>query len=116
MRRVVYLATLSFVALLMLVPTAGAQERKVVKVAIRDFYFEPSELVIEPGTTVRWVNEGATQHTVFATNPAGTFLSATLASGESFTHTFPDRIIATPDATVRPVTSRGRFRTRDVVD
>jgi len=74
----------------------------VVQVSIRDFYFEPSELLIEPGTTVRWVNEGATQHSVFATNPAGTFLSGTLDLGESYIHTFPDRIIATPDATVRP--------------
>ena len=88
----------------------------MVQVSIRGFYFGPTELVIELGTTVRWVNEGATQHTVFATNPAGTFLSATLDPGESFTHTFPDRIIATPGATVRPVTRRGRFRTRDVVD
>jgi len=107
MRRVVYLATLSFIALLMLVPTAGAQERKVVKVAIRDFYFEPYELVIEPGTTVQWVNESDTQHTVFATNPAGAFLSGTLNPGESFTHTFPERLPRpSPDSTARPGTYR----------
>jgi plastocyanin len=103
MKRLAYLATFAVTALLLLVPTAsGVQNPEVVKVSIHDFYFEPSELVIEPGTTVRWVNEGDTQHTVFATNPAGTFLSGTLDPGESFTHTFPDRIIATHDATVRP--------------
>ncbi len=103
MKRLAYLVTLAVIALLVLVPTAsGAQDPEVVKVSIHDFYFEPSELVVEPGTTVQWVNEGDTQHTVFATNPAGTFLSGTLDPGESFTHTFPDRIIATHDATVRP--------------
>src|SRR5829696_3358058 len=111
MRRLAYyLATLLFIALLMLVPptAAGAPEdHKVVKVSIRDFYFEPSQLVIEPGTTVRWVNEGDTQHTVFATNPAGTFLSGTLDPGESFEYTFPERFPRpSPDSTVRAGTYR----------
>lgn len=108
MRRLAYLATLSFIALLMLVPTAaGAQDHKVVEVSIRDFYFEPSQLLIEPGTTVRWVNEGATQHTVFATSPAGTFLSGTLDPGESFEHTFAERFPRpSPDSTGRPGTYR----------
>ncbi len=42
------------------VTTAGAQRQKVVTVAIYDFYFEPSQLIVEPGTTVQWVNEGTT--------------------------------------------------------
>ncbi len=75
----------------MVAPNTGAQSQKVVTVSIRDFYFEPSQLIIEPGTTVRWINEGTTQHTVFATSPAGAFLSETLNPGESFTHTFPQR-------------------------
>ncbi len=62
----------------MIAPSAGAQSQNVVTVAIRDFYFEPSQLIIEPGTTVQWVNEGTTQHTVLATSPAGAFLSGTL--------------------------------------
>src|SRR5829696_9810726 len=112
MRRLAYyLATLLFIALLMLVPptAAGAPEdHKVVKVSIRDFYFEPSQLVIEPGTTVRWVNEGATQHTVFATSPAGAFISGTLNPGDSFTYTFPQRFPRpSPDSsTVQPGTFR----------
>ena len=74
-------------------------------VSIRDFYFETSQLIIEPGTTVRWVNEGTTQHTVFATSPAGAFLSETLNPGESFTHTFPQRFPRrSPDSTVQPET------------
>ena len=80
----------------------------MVTVAIRDFYFEPSQLVIEPGTTVKWVNEGTTQHTVFATSPAGTFLSGTLNPGESFIYTFPQRFPRpSPDrSTVQPGTFR----------
>ena len=92
----------------MVAPNAGAQSPKVATVAIHDFYFEPAQLVIEPGTTVQWVNEGTTQHTVFATSPAGTFLSGTLKPGESFTYTFPQRFPRpSPDrSTVQP----GMFR------
>ncbi len=85
---------------------AGAQpHQEVVRVSIRDFYFEPSQLLIEPGTTVRWVNEGTTQHTVFATSPAGAFLSETLDPGETFTHTFPQRFPRpSPDSSTKPGT------------
>jgi plastocyanin len=77
----------------------------MVTVSIRDFYFEPSQLVVEPGTTVQWVNEGTTQHTVFATSPAGAFRSGTLHPGESFTHTFPQRFPkASPDSPTKPGT------------
>jgi plastocyanin len=102
------LVALLFIALLMVAPNAGAQSQKVATVSIRDFYFEPSQLVIEPGTTVQWVNEGTTQHTVLATSPAGTFLSGTLNPGESFTYTFPQRFPRpSPDrSTVQP----GMFR------
>jgi plastocyanin len=84
---------------------ASAQRQKVVTVSIRDFYFEPSQLIVEPGTTVQWVNEGTTQHTVFATSPAGAFRSGTLHPGESFTHTFPQRFPkASPDSPTKPGT------------
>ena len=93
--------------LLIIAPNAAAQSQEVVTVAIRDFYCEPSQLVIEPGTTVQWVNEGTTQHTVLATSPAGTFLSGTLNPGESFTYTFPQRFPRrSPDSTVHPGTFR----------
>src|ERR687895_1901059 len=107
-KRLAGLVALLSVALLMVAPNAGAQSQRVATVAIRDFYFEPSQLVIEPGTTVQWVNEGTTQHTVFATSPAGTFLSGTLKPGESFTYTFPQRFPRpSPDrSTVQPGTFR----------
>lgn len=102
------LAALLSVALLMVAPNAGAQSQNLVTVSIRDFYFEPSQLTIDPGTTVRWVNEGTTQHTVLATSPAGTFLSGTLDPGESYTFTFPERFPRpSPDrSTVEPGTFR----------
>ena len=85
--------------------TADAQRHRVVTVTIRDFYFEPSQLVIEPGTAVQWVNESTTRHTVFATSPAGAFRSGTLHPGESFTHTFPQRFPkASPDSRTKPGT------------
>ncbi len=109
MRCLARFAALLSVALLMIAPSAGAQSQSVVTVAIRDFYFEPSQLIIEPGTTVQWVNEGTTQHTVLATSPAGAFLSGTLNPGESFTYTFPQRFPRpSPDGTA--VTTPGTYR------
>src|SRR5919112_455 len=107
-KRLAGLVALLTVVLLMVAPNAGAQSQRVATVAIRDFYFEPAQLIIEPGTTVQWVNEGTTQHTVFATSPAGTFLSGALNPGESFTHTFPQRFPRpSPDrSTVQPGTFR----------
>jgi plastocyanin len=102
------LLSLALLALLMNATTASAQpHQEVVQVSIRDFYFEPSQLLIEPGTTVQWVNEGATQHTVFATSPAGSFLSETLDPGETFRYTFPQRFPRpSPDSSTTPGTYR----------
>jgi plastocyanin len=97
--------SIALLALLMGVTTAGAQRQTAATVSVRDFYFEPSQVIVEPGTTVRWVNEGTTQHTVFATSPAGAFRSGTLHPGESFTHTFPQRFPkASPDSPTKPGT------------
>ena len=107
-KRLAYLTALlvlTVLALLIGMMTADAQRQRMVTVAIRDFYFEPSQLVIEPGTAVQWVNESTTRHTVFATSPAGAFRSGTLHPGESFTHTFPQRFPkASPDSRTKPGT------------
>ena len=47
------LVSIAVLALLMGSTTAVAQPEKVVTVAIRDPYFEPSRLIVEPETTVR---------------------------------------------------------------
>lgn len=109
-KRLAYMAALLALALLAVLisaTAAGAQRQKVATVSIRDFYFEPSQLTIEPGTTVQWVNEGSTQHTVFATSPAGAFLSGTLNPGESFTYTFPQHF---PKASPDSPTTSGTYR------
>ena len=95
MRRLTYLVPLSAIALLMLVPpTAGAQSQDVVAVpiqdtvtvSIQDFFFDPAQISVAPGTTVQWVNEGAAPHTVTADD--GSFDSETLNPGDSFMVTF----------------------------
>ena len=42
----------------------AAAEPAQVTIAIRNFAFEPATLTVAPGTTVRWVNDDATPHTV----------------------------------------------------
>ena len=84
-RRLLLLAALSLVATMILAAPAAAQGQNVT-VYIRDFYFEPAQLQVEPGTTVTWVNEGAAPHTVTANN--GAYDSGTLQPGQSFSWTF----------------------------
>ena len=95
MRRLSCLVALSFLALLLVVPVAGAQPQdmmgqsttpKTWKVDMEDFYFEPANAAIQPGDTIMWVNEGNTPHTVTADD--GSFDSGTLQPGESYSHTF----------------------------
>src|SRR5215203_4398562 len=98
MRRLSYLATLVTAALLLLVvlgPAAGAQTegQGVVVVPtteistidillIEDNYFEPTDALVEPGTTLMWVNHGQEQHTVTADD--GQFDSGVLNPGDYF--------------------------------
>jgi plastocyanin len=69
-----------------LAPTARAQGQNVVTVPIRDFFFDPANITVEPGTTVMWVNEGTHPHTV--TSDDGQFDSEALMPGDSFMVTF----------------------------
>jgi plastocyanin len=69
-----------------LAPTARAQDQNVVTVPIRDFFFDPANITVKPGTTVMWVNEGTHPHTV--TSDDGQFDSETLMPGDSFMVTF----------------------------
>ena len=100
MKRLYYLIALSILALLAFVPAALAwqsQQQDTMSntapnssspsVSIEDFYFEPSELTIQPGETVTWTNNGNHPHTVTADD--GSFDSGTLQPGESYSHTFP---------------------------
>jgi plastocyanin len=97
MKRLACLVALSFLALLVVVPVAAAQQHqnmmgqsapKVWSVAIEDFYFEPADAAIQPGDTITWVNEGNHPHTV--TSDDGQFDSEVLNPGDSFMFTFPE--------------------------
>jgi plastocyanin len=55
-------------------------------VSIVDFGFSPATLTVEAGTTVTWTNTGVARHTVLAND--GTFRSAGVRSGQTFTNTF----------------------------
>ena len=64
---------------------AGAyQQPEPVKV--RDFAYAPNVILVPVGTTIRWTNEGAVNHTV--TSDTGLFDSGTLAPGASFEYQF----------------------------
>jgi plastocyanin len=60
-------------------------------VTIRDNSFSPSSLTVDPGTTVRWVNNGSMTHTVTSgtrNNPSGLFDSGDMRNGNTFEFTF----------------------------
>ena len=59
-------------------------------VAIVDFAFQPANLVVKAGTTVRWKNLGATSHTTKSDNPVGAepWNSPLIEPGEVFMRTF----------------------------
>jgi len=94
MKRLSLLVTLSVIGLLMLVPTAGAQQSGVVAVPvqdvrsvfIQDFFFDPPDAAVTPGTTLVWINQGNAPHTVTADD--GSFDSGRLNPGDSFSVTF----------------------------
>lgn len=56
-----------------------------VVVTIKNFAFNPVELNIKKGTTVKWINNDGMAHTVTS---KGNFDSGRLDSGESFEFTF----------------------------
>ena len=58
----------------------------VAEATIRDFAFDPADLSVTVGTTVTWLNEGPTAHTVTADD--GSFDSTLMAAGASFSQTF----------------------------
>ena len=84
MKRLLYLAILSMVALVVFAPAASAQDDMTV--SIQDFFFSPDQLTVAPGTTVTWVNDGQQPHT--STSDDGTWDSGTLEPGDDYSFTF----------------------------
>jgi plastocyanin len=59
-----------------------------VEVSIHDVVFDPAELRVKPGTTVKWTNnEKRTSHSVLFLGPQG-FESDRFFPGESYQRTF----------------------------
>ena len=71
------------VAILLLPGTARAEDSEV---HIDNFVFDPAELTVKVGATVKWTNRDDIPHTVVC---AGKFRSKTMDTGESFSFTFP---------------------------
>ena len=96
MRRLLHLPTMLVAASVRLMPLANAHtegqgvvvlptsEISTIDVLflIEEKYFEPADAVVNPGTTLIWVNRGQEQHTVTADD--GQFDSGVLNPGDSF--------------------------------
>ncbi len=113
MKRLSCLAAIALVASLLLMPSAGAQtegqgvvvvpttELRAVDVfLIEDDYFEPTDAVVDPGTTLMWINRGQEQHTVTADD--GQFDSGVLNPGDSFLTTVEGSGTLTYYSTLQP--------------
>jgi plastocyanin len=57
-----------------------------VDIAVNENYFQPSQITVPVGTTIRWTNAGRHVHTV--TSDSGGWDSVELAPGQSFGHSF----------------------------
>jgi plastocyanin len=55
-------------------------------VVIQDFAFSPSSMTVAPGTTVTWVNQDESPHTI--TDQGKAFRSAALDTNDRFSYTF----------------------------
>jgi plastocyanin len=66
-------------------PVISAQP-KDTKLEIDNFSFSPERITVKPGTTVIWINEDDTPHTVASTSKM--FKSKALDTNDSFAFTF----------------------------
>ena len=98
MKRLLYLAILSMVALLICGPAVSAQDDMTV--SIQDFSFNPGQITVAPGTTVTWTNGGPSPHTTTADD--GTWDSGTLQQGEDFSFTFDEPGTYTYHCSIHP--------------
>ena len=77
-------SALLFTAIAIASAPAAAQAPAVVD--ITKFAYEPREITVAPGTTIRWTNRDETPHTV--TDKGGELASAGLDTGDRYEHTF----------------------------
>jgi plastocyanin len=98
LKRLLYLAILTMVALVVFAPAASAQDDMTV--SIQDFFFSPDQMTVAPGTTVTWVNDGQQPHT--STSDDGTWDSGTLEPGDDYSFTFDDPGTYTYHCSIHP--------------
>jgi plastocyanin len=98
LKRLLYLAILSMVVLVVFAPAVSAQDDMTV--SIQDFFFDPDQMTVAPGTTVTWVNEAQTPHTTTADD--GTWDSGTLEQGDDFSFTFDEPGTYTYHCSIHP--------------
>ena len=67
--------------------TGGGEAGGSEEVSIGDNFFEPEEVTVSAGTTIKWTNEGQVPHTV---TQEGGFDSGTLEPGAEFEQTFDE--------------------------
>lgn len=65
---------------------AAAAQSGDVAVAISNFAFSPSNLIVKVGSTVTWTNDDSAAHTVVADD--GSFSSGNLDKGATYSYTF----------------------------
>jgi plastocyanin len=76
-----------------------------VNVGVYDSYFQPNQIVVSVGTTVRWTNSGGGRHTV--TSDTGLWGSDELNPGEGYAHTFTTTGAFAYHCNVHPEMMRG---------
>jgi plastocyanin len=64
----------------------GASAATPLIVVIKDYQFSPATVTIAPGTTVTWINEDESPHTIMERGRS--FRSAALDTNDRFSHTF----------------------------
>ena len=79
---------------------ASAATNAPVRIDIRKFAFAPQEITIAPGSTVRWVNDDETPHTVAAEDSS--FVSPGLDTQDGYEHAFDKEGDITYFCTVHP--------------
>ena len=67
---------------------SGPEAGQRVRIAIKDFAFNPNAITVKPGVVISWVNEDATDHTITADDGAFDYrLPRGKGVGRTFTST-----------------------------
>ena len=81
-----------------------------VTVDVRDDVFVPKRIEVEPGTVVRWTNNGRNEHNVTA-DKGGELKSRNLTNGQSYSHTFDEPGTYGYYCTLHGAPGKGQFGT-----